>query len=116
MKVVGLQLFKSVSKREVRICANHPEGRNRMLDPAEAASFAPWKDGRAPADTLPVPRAAAVLEERAFSYAAIYGCSNIYCWRAGCDDKDPVLISGAGWLMRPDSGLGLGARLKQIAI
>ncbi|RBR25332.1 uncharacterized protein FIESC28_01769 [Fusarium coffeatum] len=75
-------LPEGVEPSELRLCADHPMGRNRTLDPAEGASLAPMTEEEdLEPDTTPA-AGASLFEERACYYKAPYGCSRGYCWKS----------------------------------
>ncbi|KAH7149393.1 hypothetical protein B0J13DRAFT_304629 [Dactylonectria estremocensis] len=85
MEISPKQLPDGVALTDIRMCADHPLGRNRTLDTAEGASLAPMDtDDVATADIAVVP-VENTLEERACYKNAPYGCSDGYCWKA-CGD------------------------------
>ncbi|CVK85186.1 hypothetical protein FPRO06_07658 [Fusarium proliferatum] len=69
-----------VEPSDLRLCANHPMGRNRTLDPLEGASLAPVEEEDLDPDTTAAP-SASLFGERACYYKAPYGCSRGYCWK-----------------------------------
>ncbi|RSL78090.1 hypothetical protein BHE90_017403, partial [Fusarium euwallaceae] len=76
------ELPEGVESWELRLCADHPLGRNRNLDPKKGASLAPGGKGfDARADITPAD-SANPLGKRVCSYAAPYGCEGKYCWKA----------------------------------
>jgi len=70
-------LPEGVEPSDLRLCANHPMGRNRTLDPLEGASLAPMEEEDMDPDTTAAP-SASLFEERACYYKAPYGCSRGY--------------------------------------
>ncbi|KAJ4137212.1 hypothetical protein NW768_002794 [Fusarium equiseti] len=63
-------LPEGVEPSELRLCADHPMGRNRTLDPAEGASLAPMTEEEdLEPDTTPA-AGASLFEERACYYKA----------------------------------------------
>ncbi|RBQ76052.1 hypothetical protein FVER14953_12459 [Fusarium verticillioides] len=73
-------LPEGVAPSELRLCADHPMGRNRTLDPLEGASLAPMEEEDLDPDTTATP-SAGLFEERACYDKAPYGCSRGYCWK-----------------------------------
>ncbi|SPJ91495.1 uncharacterized protein FTOL_13510 [Fusarium torulosum] len=68
-----------VEPSELRLCANHPMGRNRNLDPKKGASLAPGGEGYY--DDITPADSANLLSERFCSYSAPYGCEGKWCWK-----------------------------------
>ncbi|KAM0271112.1 hypothetical protein ACHAQH_009199 [Verticillium albo-atrum] len=98
----GNRLPAGVSPAELRMCADHPNGHDRILDPEQGASLSPMPDGAvAVADTTSVPSSFA-LGERACYTSAPYGCSGGYCWKS-CGNK-----AKGEWCWTAANG-GLGA-------
>ena len=81
MDVATNELASGVGVSDIRMCADHPLGRNRTLDEAEGASLAPVdpNDAHVLART---PSSLNTLEERSCNYKAPYGCSGGYCWKS----------------------------------
>ncbi|KAM0445465.1 hypothetical protein ACHAQK_001674 [Fusarium lateritium] len=50
-------LPEGVEPSDLRLCANHPMGRNRTLDPLEGASLAPMEEEDIDPDTTAAPSA-----------------------------------------------------------
>ncbi|KAL5609732.1 hypothetical protein FOVSG1_004413 [Fusarium oxysporum f. sp. vasinfectum] len=69
-----------VEPSDLRLCADHPLGRNQTLDPAEGASLAPLEEGDIP-DTTPT-GASRLFQKRRCYYKAPYGCSDKYYWKS----------------------------------
>ncbi|EXM14986.1 hypothetical protein RAB80_006732 [Fusarium oxysporum f. sp. vasinfectum] len=52
LQITPENLPDGVEPSDLRLCADHPLGRNRTLDPVEGASLAPLEEGDIP-DTTP---------------------------------------------------------------
>ncbi|KPM41722.1 hypothetical protein AK830_g4816 [Neonectria ditissima] len=89
-----------VEPSELRLCADHPMGRNRTLDPKKGASLAPGGEGYrkdiTPADSTDV------LSKRVCYDAAPYGCEGKWCWKT-CGDNEEWC-----WTAWARGGLELG--------
>ncbi len=68
-------------KSAVRMCADHPLGRNRTLDVNAGASLAPWSSEQAKGKEISTPAPRRILQDRACELAAPYGCADGYCWK-----------------------------------
>ncbi|OAA70175.1 hypothetical protein LEL_09991 [Akanthomyces lecanii RCEF 1005] len=79
LTITAEELSKVDDKGALRMCADHPLGRNRTLDVTGGASLAPWSEGESASDNNP-------LQSRACKREAPYGCADGYCWKA-CGDK-----------------------------
>ncbi|KAH7242612.1 hypothetical protein BKA59DRAFT_530383 [Fusarium tricinctum] len=75
------ELPEGVEPSDLRLCADHPMGRNRTVDPNEGASLAPMEEeDEENSETTPTP-SASLFEEKSCWYASPYGCSRGYCWK-----------------------------------
>ena len=95
-------LAEGVNPADLRMCADHPLGRNRTI---EAGSSAPMDiDGKtASTDSKPA------LGERACYAQGLFRCSGRYCWKA-CGD----LILGEWCWMAGSSGFGPWAKCSSL--
>ncbi|KAM0344819.1 hypothetical protein ACHAPU_007201 [Fusarium lateritium] len=77
---------EGVKPWDLRLCADHPMGRNRTLDSDEGASLAPMEEAEgADSETTAAP-SANVFEKKSCYYKSPYGCSRGWCWRS-CGPK-----------------------------
>ncbi|CEI60176.1 hypothetical protein FVEN_g6360 [Fusarium venenatum] len=73
-------LQDGVEPAELRLCADHPLGRKRNLDPKQGSSIAPGDKGL-PKDVSPAD-STGLLSKRICWDVAPYGCENrSYCWK-----------------------------------
>ncbi|UKZ76246.1 hypothetical protein TrVFT333_003945 [Trichoderma virens FT-333] len=80
------ELPDHVSPDNIRLCAKHPHGRNRTLDPFKGASLPPaYASKHGPASNASMPLVHH-LGERSCYFAAPYGCSRGGCWKV-CDEE-----------------------------
>ncbi|KAK1993560.1 hypothetical protein LX36DRAFT_615676 [Colletotrichum falcatum] len=87
----GGRLPDGVSPGNVRMCAGHPNGRVRVLDPQQGASLAPMEggaEGGVPSANETALPSGLPLTERSCYYNAPYGCSGGYCWKTCGDPGD----------------------------
>ncbi|KAK7415753.1 hypothetical protein QQX98_005666 [Neonectria punicea] len=86
MKIDVKGLPDGAALTDIRMCAGHPLGNSRALDPLEGASLVPF-DTDTQDSALPDTTSANPLQERACYHAAPYGCSSGCCWKACGDEK-----------------------------
>ncbi|KAL7900570.1 hypothetical protein HDV63DRAFT_369092 [Trichoderma sp. SZMC 28014] len=82
-----------VSLDNVRMCAKHPQGRNRTLDLSEGASLPP---ALANNQSIANNSGAGHLNKRSCEFTAPYGCSRGWCWKT-CDQ-------GGKWCWTAEGG------------
>ncbi|KAK2053539.1 hypothetical protein LY76DRAFT_524384, partial [Colletotrichum caudatum] len=85
LQVDGAQLPEGVSPSDLRMCAGHPNGEVRILDPQLGASLAPVEagaEGGVPSANETTLLLSIPLGGRAYYSAEPYGCSGGYCWKA----------------------------------
>ncbi|KAL7949289.1 hypothetical protein V8C42DRAFT_310480 [Trichoderma barbatum] len=81
MKIDTNQLPRGISPGNLRMCEGHPLHQNDTIDILDGASLAPAvidQHGSNPVSSIYLPA------KRACYYAAPYGCTRGYCWKA-CD-------------------------------
>lgn len=89
MDIAPADLPAGVQPSEIRLCADHPMGRDRELDPKKGASLAPVEDEK-------VAPSAKMLFERKCSFGAPYGCSKGFCWKQCGKGGEWCWAAGAG--------------------
>lgn len=88
LEVIPGELPEGVVPSDLRLCADHPLGRNRTLDPEKGASVKMIDDDEgdlADPDTTPAP-SLHPFEQMACYTKASMGCSGGYCWKQ-CGNK-----------------------------
>jgi hypothetical protein len=81
MKINADDLPDGASPKDVRMCAKHPHGRNRTLDPSEGASLPP---AYASMQNPPGKTHTEVshINGRSGDSGSPFGCSRGWCWRS----------------------------------
>ncbi|KAL7789147.1 hypothetical protein V8C37DRAFT_386846 [Trichoderma ceciliae] len=85
MNVNASELPSNISLSELRMCAKHPQGRNRTLDTSDGASLAPANVNKYGPVNNASTFAVRPLAERSCYYNSPYGCSRGSCWKV-CDE------------------------------
>ncbi|KAK2592410.1 hypothetical protein QQS21_009893 [Conoideocrella luteorostrata] len=102
MNIAPENLHADTAASDVRMCAEHPLGRNRSLDPAKGASLAPLENG----DKTVLDNPLNSPDKRACYTKAPYGCSGGYCWKS-CGNKGEWCWTAGAW------GAGSWAKCKR---
>lgn len=89
-------LHGDLDPAQVRMCTEHPFGRNRVLDEGNGASLAPIDDKEPLVAESSSDSSAQLLQERACVTPYTSGCSDGFCWTS-CQDFPYERVETGKW-------------------